>query len=102
MILKHFLELVSIITWGQILLKDTPIIWKCCLHVKHPQKKSYRVFSFSGMGSLYPVSEMMNTNQYIDVIQRKVVRNMPKHLNKFQKAKEVVDQIGFKFFYAFM
>ena len=32
--------------------------------------------SFGGVGSLYPVSGMMNAEKYIDVIQRKIVRDM--------------------------
>ena len=45
--------------------------------VKHPQKKMFwGSFSFNGVGSLYPVSGMMNADKYIDVIQHKVVRDM--------------------------
>ena len=64
-------------TWGQILLKNAPTTWKCCLHVKHPPKKIFWVFfSFSGVRSLYLVSGIMNPNSNIDVIQRKVMRDV--------------------------
>jgi len=29
-------------------------------------------FSFSGVGSLMPIEDMMNSKKYIDVIERKV------------------------------
>ena len=47
--------------------------------IKHPVKKMFwEIFSFKSTGSLFPVKEMMNANKYIEVIQRKVVRDMEK------------------------
>ena len=45
--------------------------------VKHPEKKMFwGCFSFEGVGSLFPVTGMMNADKYIGVIQQKVVRDM--------------------------
>ena len=45
--------------------------------VKHPVKNMlWGSFSFKGIGSLFPVKGIMNANKYIEVIQRKVVRDM--------------------------
>ena len=45
--------------------------------VKHPQKKMFwGYFSFSGLGSLYPCSRIMNADKYIDVVNHKVMRDM--------------------------
>ena len=70
-------SLFSRLTWGQVLLTNTPTIWKYCLHVKYPQEKIILMsFTFSCVRSLCLVSGMMNADKYIDVIQRKVVRDM--------------------------
>ena len=40
--------------------------------VKHPQKKMFwGCFSYAGVGSLFPVEGMMNSDRYIDVIKKK-------------------------------
>ena len=45
--------------------------------VKHPVKYMFwGSFSFKGIGSLFPVEGIMNANKYIEVIQRKMVRDM--------------------------
>ena len=45
--------------------------------VKHPQKKMFwRSFSFSGLGSLYPCSGIINADKYIDAVNHKVMRDM--------------------------
>ena len=46
-------------------------------HVKHPQKKMFwGCFSFYGIGSLHPVEGMMRSQQYIEVVQRRVIPEM--------------------------
>ncbi len=46
-------------------------------YVKHPQKRMFwGCFSYKGVGSLYPVEGMMCADQYIDVIKRKVIKDM--------------------------
>ena len=45
--------------------------------VKHPQKKMFwGCFSFYGIGSLHPVEGMMCSQQYIEVVQRRVIPEM--------------------------
>ena len=45
--------------------------------VKHPVKKIFcGSFSFKSIESLFPVKRMMNADKYIEVIQRKVVRDV--------------------------
>ena len=45
--------------------------------VKHPQKKMFwGCFSFYGIGSLHPVEGMMRSQQYIEVVQRRVIPEM--------------------------
>ena len=45
--------------------------------VKRPQKKMFwGSFSFSGLGSLYPCSGIMNADKHINVVNHKVMRNM--------------------------
>ena len=47
--------------------------------VKHPAKKMFwGCFSFKGVGSLFPVQGMMKSDQYIEVIQRRVIPDMQK------------------------
>ena len=44
--------------------------------VKHPQKKMFfGCFSYAGVGSLFPLEGMMNSDRYIDVI-KKVIPNL--------------------------
>ena len=46
-------------------------------YVKKPLKRMFwGSFSYNGMGSLYPVKGMMNSQQYIDVINQKVTKDM--------------------------
>ena len=33
-------------------------------------------FSYSGVGSLAPIKDMMNSDKYIDLIEKKVISNM--------------------------
>ena len=44
--------------------------------VKHPQKMFWGSFSFSGLGSLYPCSGIMNADKYIDVVNHKIMRDI--------------------------
>ena len=45
--------------------------------VKHRQKKMFwGSFIFSGLGSLYPCSGIMNSDKYIDAVNHKVMRVM--------------------------
>ena len=45
--------------------------------VKHPQKKMFwGSFGFSGLGSFYPYSGIMNADKYINVVNHKVLRDM--------------------------
>ena len=45
--------------------------------VKHPQKKMFGgCFSFYGIGSLHPVEGMMRSQQYIEVVQQRVIPEM--------------------------
>ena len=47
--------------------------------MKHPEKKMFwGCFSYTGVGSLRPVDGMMRSPQYIDVIERNVIRDMGK------------------------
>ena len=47
--------------------------------VKHTAKKMFRgCFSFKEVGSLFPVQRMMKSNQYIKVIQQRVIPDMQK------------------------
>ena len=47
--------------------------------VKHPAKKMFGgCFSFKGVGSLFPVQGMMKSDQYIEVIQQRVIPDMQK------------------------
>ena len=50
--------------------------WHINQMVKHPQKMFRRSFSFSGLGSLYPCSGIMNTDKYIDVVNHKILNVM--------------------------
>jgi len=44
--------------------------------VKHLQKMFWASFSFSGVGSLMSIEGIMNSDKYIDVIERKVIPDM--------------------------
>ena len=47
--------------------------------VKYPQKKMFwGCFSYYGTGSLYPVEGMMRSQQYIEVLRRKVLPQLRK------------------------
>lgn len=48
-------------------------------HVKHPEKKMFwGCFSDDGPGTLHPVTGMMNSDAYIEVLQRKLIPEMQK------------------------
>ena len=64
-------------TWVQILLKihhHLEMLFACKASSEEDILGGF--FSFSGVESLYPVSGIMNADKYIDVIQRKVMRDM--------------------------
>jgi len=46
---------------------------------KHPpQKMFWGCFSYKGIGSLFPVQGMMKSDQYIEVLRRKLIPDMQK------------------------
>ena len=48
--------------------------------VKHPAKKMFwGCFSFKGVGSLFPAQGMMKSDQYIEVIQQRVIPDCRRH-----------------------
>lgn len=48
--------------------------------VKHPEKKMFwGCFSYNGVGSLYVVDGMLRSEQYINILQRKVVPELKRH-----------------------
>ena len=66
---------------------------KSCLFnevTKHPQYKIFWIsFRFSEIGSFMPIKDMMNSYEYIDVVERKVIPGMwrpfPDGERKFQQ-----------------
>jgi len=53
---------------------------------KHPPKNFWVCFSYKGVGSLFPVQAMMKSDQYIEVLQRRLIPDMQ---NAFSSGKGI-------------